>query len=88
MLDEAGLDARTIRAVLAGEVSLAGDHATAHFQMLAKIRCPGVHLAAAGTDVKTRPDDREERRLWKTRKAQAWLDELFGDFWFCGNSHV
>ena len=64
---EAGLNTRTIGTVLAGEVALAGDGATAGLQMLAQIRRPGVHLTAARTDVQTRPDDREQRCLWKKR---------------------
>jgi hypothetical protein len=53
MLDEAGLDARPVGAVLAGEVGLA------------QVRGPGVHLTATRTYVKSWSDDREERRLWK-----------------------
>ena len=69
MLDEAGLDARAIGAVLAGEVSLAGDHAAAHLEVLAQIRRPGVHLTAARADMQARPDDREQRRLWKSEQG-------------------
>ncbi|KAH0553738.1 hypothetical protein KQX54_003840 [Cotesia glomerata] len=59
MLEEAGLDSGSVGAVAAGKVSVSGEHAAAHFEVLPEVRGPGVHLPAVRTHVEPGLDDRK-----------------------------